>query len=170
MSTTAALWVLLCTTSANWSAAPVPPCTPVIGPQSRTADRTACCTVIHTRPMPARCARAGCPQIAQPLILILRSLRSFLFEVRPWGHSSLTPAEVAPQRGLSPSTVSFQVGLRSSTVVVRLLLRPSWRITEPAAFVTEGPQRRPGELGTDLDVTLGEGTQWTRLQHGLSPT
>jgi hypothetical protein len=60
------------------------PCTPTPDPQRPNIGHTLVNRVIHNPSTPLAATKPGCPQNAQPLILVLRSLRRFFFEVQGW--------------------------------------------------------------------------------------
>src|ERR1700756_5790105 len=61
------------------------PCTSLLHPQRSTKSHTVINRVIHNPIAALAAPRPTCPQNAQPLILLLRSLHWFFFEVRRWG-------------------------------------------------------------------------------------
>jgi hypothetical protein len=81
------------------------------------------------RPTPPTALTRRCPHHAQALILLLKSLHSFLFRNRAWGGTTPHPRPGPEQTRLSLTPISFQDGVRRSTVVVRLPFRSSERIT-----------------------------------------
>jgi hypothetical protein len=103
-----------------------------------------------------------CPQLAQALILLLKSLLSLFFRKRLWGRAVPHPGIGPGKSRLSLLPISFQDGLRRSTVVVRLPFRSSELITGTSVRRREIPRLRWGgtaEVG--LAVRSDEGTQWT---------
>lgn len=126
--------------------------------------------VIH-KPIAALAARRRtCPQTAQALILVLRSLHRFFFEEQPWGRRVSQHPQSAHPLGLSAFAISFQDGRRSSTVVIRLPLWTSWRMTCPRRLL-RGPASGDGRLAAGFEFLVGEGTLWTwRRQVLASPT
>jgi hypothetical protein len=126
--------------------------------------------VIH-KPIAALAAPGrSCPQIAQALILVLRSLHRFFFEEQPWGRRVSQHPRSARPLGLSAFAISFQDGLRSSTVVIRLPLWTSWRVTCHRRS-WRGPASGDGRLAAGFEFLVGEGTLWTRRRQVLaSPT
>jgi hypothetical protein len=160
----------VCTNRPNTGEAIQLQCTPVLHPQRPNTEHTVINGVIH-KPIPGLAAPSpNYPQNAQPLLLLLRSLRCFFFEVHRWGHLVAERSRNRHLRGLSAPASSFQVGLRRSTVVLRLPLRSSSHYP-PAAFVPGAPASGGLRLATGFEVLVGEGTLWTwRRQELASPT
>lgn len=160
--------VVLCRNRSNSSAALAVRCSALLNPQSANSTPTTVHVVLHNPACPRTATRPCCPQIAHPLILILRSLRCFFFEVHPWGHSLGGVHGPPPNQGCRRSRLAFKLAREA----LRLLFdRRCGRRGESSAIgVPSRESPTPaGELGT-LETHLGEGTQWTRLLHGLSPT
>ena len=106
-----------------------------VGPQPRSIPNR--CTRT-TQSVPVSCTTRSalpaaqtpcCPQIAQALLLLWKSLRSLLFRKRCWGRAVPHPGLQASKTSVSLTPISFQDGLRRSTVVVRQPVRSSERFT-----------------------------------------
>lgn len=91
-----------------------------------------------------------CPQNAQALILVLRSLHRFFFEIQRWGRPVHTRRLSLDPLGLSGFAISFQDGVEGSTVVLRLPLRSSLAQHMSAAFVA-GPRASGGRLANGFE-------------------
>lgn len=115
----------LCTTPGGSGVVPPRACTARVRPHRLNMSPTAAPTVIHTPTHRASCGGDRCPQNAQALLLLLRSLHRIFFEIQPWGRSVHTLRRGRRQPGLSAFAISFQDGPRGSTVVLRLPLRSS---------------------------------------------
>jgi len=89
-----ALCAPLCTNHGIPPAARVVTCTPGVDPHRPNTDPTVANVSSTARALALAAPRPGDPQHAHPLILLLRSLPSFFFEVQPWGH----PATHGPLR------------------------------------------------------------------------
>src|ERR1700739_1826540 len=97
------------------------PCTSLFHPHRSKKAHTFTNRVIPNPITALAAPRPTCPQNAQHLILLLRSLHRFFFEVRRWGRALRRHRGAHRRRGLSAFTISFQDGRRRSTVVLRLL-------------------------------------------------
>jgi hypothetical protein len=125
--------------------------------QSAQSIRVSC----TTRSVPPAAQTACCPQLAQALLLILKSLQSFFFRNKCWGRPFPHPGIQARKTRVSLIPISFQDGLRRSTVVVRQPDRRSERIAG-AGVRRRGPRlTRGGAAEVSLAVRGDEGTQWT---------
>jgi hypothetical protein len=115
-----------------------------------------------TRSPPPAARTSCCPQLAQPLLLLLKSLPRFLFRKRHCGRAVPHPDPDPGKRWVSLNPISFQVGLRRSTVVVRLPFRSSEWITGAGVCRRGTPHLMwGGAADVGLAVRGDEGTQWT---------
>jgi hypothetical protein len=115
------MWAVLCTDGENSGAAMCFPYTAARHPQRPNKANTVINAVIHNPHTALAAPSPAHPQYAQHLILLLRYLRWFFFEVQRWGRGLRRHRGTRRRRGLSAVTISFQDGRRSSTVVLRLL-------------------------------------------------
>ncbi len=114
-----------------------------------------------TRSAPSAAQTSCCPQRAQPLLLLLKSLHSLLFRKSCWGRAVPHPAFEAGKNRVSLIPISFQDGLRRSTVVVRQPFRSSGRMTGTGDRRREARLTTGGAADIRLAVRGDEGTQWT---------
>lgn len=112
-----ALCVTLCTNHPNSGATTRPQCTAVIHPQSPNMDHTAVDTVIHSPVGPLAAVRPSRPQIAHPLLLLLRSLRRFFFEVHAWGHLVRTGRQPVANPVRRRRRLAFKLALEALRLV-----------------------------------------------------
>ena len=164
------MWAGVCTTPLNTGVVPRLGAQPSFVPHSPNTSPTG----IHcddAQPDLALAApRRCCPQNAQALILVLRYLHRFFFEIQAWGRAVHLRRLGLRQLGLSGFAISFQDGVEGSTVVLRLPLRSSLANHTPSAFVVE-PVLAGAASQWIRERWVGEGTLWTwRRQRLASPT
>jgi hypothetical protein len=85
------------------------PCTPMLDPQRPNIGHTLVNRVIHSPDTPLAAVRPGCPQTAQPLILVLKSLRRFFFEVQGWGRPLLRCRRRVVIAACRPARLAFKM-------------------------------------------------------------
>src|ERR1700735_3402773 len=97
----------LCTTHAINGATADVPHTPLVRPHPPNTPPTVLNALIHN-PIGALAApRPCCPQHAQPLLLLLRYLHRFFFEIQAWGRAVHTRRPGPRCLGLSACAVRF---------------------------------------------------------------
>lgn len=145
------MWVGLCTTQLIAGVVTPLGCTVVIRPHPPNTSPTGVHAAMH-KPIAALAGPRGrCPQLAQALILVLRSLHRFFFEIQAWGRPVHTRRPRLGQLGLSGFAISFQDGVEGSTVVLRLPLRSPLAHHMSSAFVAE-PRASGGRLANGFET------------------
>jgi hypothetical protein len=160
----------VCTNRPNTGEAIRLQCTPVLHPQRPNTEHTVINGVIH-KPIPGLAAPSpNCPQNAQPLLLLLRSLRCFFFEVHRWGRLVAERSRNRHLRACRHVRVAFK--LASDDLRLFFDSRCGRRRITRQRRSFRGPHASGGSrLATGFEVLVGEGTLWTwRRQELASPT
>ena len=123
-----ALCVPLCRNRPNTGAAMWFPCTSVFHPQRPDGSPNIVNRVIHSPTTPLAATRPSYPQNAQPLILLLRSIPSFFFEVQAWGRSSRGPHGVVADPFCRPLRLPFKMAAEDLRLFIELLATGGWRL------------------------------------------
>src|SRR5689334_21289891 len=119
------MWAGMCTTQLNAGVVTLLGCTDVVRPHPPNTSPTGVHFTMHNPIVALAAPRRRCPQNAQGLILVLRYLHRFFFEIQAWGRAVHLRRLSLRQPGLSGFAISFQDGVEGSTVVLRLPLRSS---------------------------------------------
>jgi hypothetical protein len=127
------LWIRLCGNCSHLSCGG--PLRPQARPLPNRCTRTTQSVLVSCTSRPARQAAQTrcCPQRAQALLLLLKSLRSLFFRKGRWGRAVPHPVSEPRKTWVSLIPISFQDGLRRSTVVVRQPVRSSGRVRARAS-------------------------------------